>query len=128
MSKKKDWQDEVDPHSDAAVPGTFVRSRTPVYRGSTVLFPQAAVATDRWNQYDVGYTYGLYGTPTTLELAAKVCELEKGFRTIITPGGQAAISLVHLALLRSWRSCAAAGKHLRPESNVRQQRAAPLWR
>jgi cystathionine beta-lyase len=58
----------------------------------------------------VGYTYGLYGTPTTLELAARVCELEKGFRTIITPGGQAAISLIHLALLK-------AGDHvLLPES------------
>jgi cystathionine beta-lyase len=88
-------------HSDAAVPEGFRSLATPVYRGSTVLFPQAAAATDRWNQYDAGYTYGLYGTPTTLELAAKVCELEKGFRTIITPGGQAAISMVHLALLRS---------------------------
>jgi cystathionine beta-lyase len=34
-------------------------------------------------------------------LAAKVSELEKGFRTIITPGGQAAISLTHFALLKS---------------------------
>jgi cystathionine beta-lyase len=100
MSKKKDWQTKLI-HSDAAVPEGFRSLATPVYRGSTVLFPQAAAATDRWNQYDAGYTYGLYGTPTTLELAAKVCELEKGFRTIITPGGQAAISMVHLALLRS---------------------------
>ena len=92
------------------MPEGFRSLSTPVYSGSTVLFPQAAAATDHWNQYDVGYTYGLYGTPTTLELAAKVCELEKGFRTIITPGGQAAISLIHLALLKS-------GDHvLMPES------------
>ena len=83
------------------MPEGFRSLSTPVYRGSTVLFPQAAAATDRWNQHEVGYTYGLYGTPTTLELAAKVCELEKGFRTIVTPGGQAAISLIHLALLKS---------------------------
>jgi len=92
------------------VPEGFHSLSTPVYRGSTVLFPQASAASDRWNQYEAGYTYGLYGTPTTLELAAKVCELERGVRTIITPGGQAAISLIHLALLKS-------GDHvLMPES------------
>jgi cystathionine beta-lyase len=100
MANKKDWKTKLI-HSDATTPEGFRSLSTPVYRGSTVLFPQAAVASDRWNQYDVGYTYGLYGTPTTLELAAKVCELEHGFRTIVTPGGQAAISLIHLALLKS---------------------------
>jgi len=96
----KDWKTRLI-HSDAHVPEGFRSLSTPVYRASTVLFPQASAATDQWNQHVVGYTYGLYGTPTTLELAAKVCELEKGFRTIITPGGQAAISLIHLALLKS---------------------------
>src|ERR1700686_2698441 len=100
MANKKDWKTKLI-HSDATVPAGFRSLCTPVYPGSTVLFPQAAAASDHWNQREVGYTYGLYGTPTTLELAAKVCELEKGFRTIITPGGQAAISLVHLALLKS---------------------------
>lgn len=99
-AKKKDWKTKLI-HSDAEVPEGFRSLSTPVYRGSTVLFPKAAAASDHWNQHEVGYTYGLYGTPTTLELAAKVCELEKGFRTIITPGGQGAISLIHLALLKS---------------------------
>jgi cystathionine beta-lyase len=96
----KDWTTKLI-HSDAQVPEGFRSLATPVYRGSTVLFPQAAAASDHWNQHEVGYTYGLYGTPTTLELAAKVCELEKGFRTLITPGGQGAIALIHLALLNS---------------------------
>jgi len=87
---RKDWKTRLI-HSDAVVPEGFESLCTPVYRGSTVVFPHAAAASDRWNQFDIGYTYGLYGTPTTLELAAKVCELEKGFRTFITPGGQAAI-------------------------------------
>jgi cysteine-S-conjugate beta-lyase len=99
-STKKDWKTRLI-HSDVRVPEGFRSLVTPVYRGSTVLFPRAGVATDYWNQHDVGYTYGLYGTPTTLELAGRVCELEKGHRTIITPGGQAAISLIHLALLAS---------------------------
>jgi cystathionine beta-lyase len=98
--RSKDWKTRLI-HSDATVPAGFRSLATPVYRGSTVVFPEASAASDLWNQHEVGYTYGLYGTPTTLELAAKVCELEKGFRTIITPGGQAAISLIHLALLKS---------------------------
>jgi cystathionine beta-lyase len=99
-AKKKDWKTRLI-HSDAEIPEGFRSLSTPVYRGSTVLFPRAAAASDHWNQHEIGYTYGLYGTPTTLELAARVCELEKGFRTIITPGGQGAISLIHLALLKS---------------------------
>ena len=96
----KDWTTRLI-HSDAQVPDGFRSLVTPVYRGSTVLFPEAAAANDHWNQHEAGYTYGLYGTPTTLELAARVCELEKGFRTLITPGGQGAIALIHLALLKS---------------------------
>ena len=97
---KKDWTTKLI-HSDAEFPEGFQSLVSPVYRGSTVLFAKAADARDDWNQHEVGYTYGLYGTPTTLELAAKVCELEKGFRTFITPGGQGAIALVHLALLKT---------------------------
>ncbi len=106
---KKHWKTKLI-HSDVAIPQGFRSLATPVYRGSTVLFPAAAAVTDAWDQYEVGYTYGLYGTPTVLELAARICELEGGYRTIITPGGQNAISLINLALLR-------AGDHvLLPES------------
>ena len=109
MANTKDWKTKLI-HSDATAPEGFQSLVTPTYRGSTVVFPQASVASDRWNQHEIGYTYGLYGTPTVLELAAKVCELEKGSHTIIVPGGQAAISLAHMALLKS-------GDHvLMPES------------
>ena len=96
----KDWKTKLI-HSDAKVPQGFRSLASPVYRASTVLFSDVATANDYWNQYEYGYTYGLFGTPTTLELAGKVCELEKGFRTIITAGGQGAISLIHLALLKT---------------------------
>ena len=105
----KNWKTRLI-HSDARPPEGFHSLSTPVYRGSTVLFSNAAAVQDTWDQYEVGYTYGLYGTPTTLELAARICELEKGFRTFITPGGQGAIALVNLAFLK-------AGDHmLVPES------------
>ena len=70
---------------------------TPVYRGSTVLFDDQSVVTDDWRQADYGYSYGLYGTPTTLELAARLAELEGASETFIVPGGQAAIALIYLA-------------------------------
>jgi cystathionine beta-lyase len=96
----KSWKTRLI-HSDVKVPEGYRSLASPVFRGSTTLFPDAASVNDSWDQHEVGYTYGLYGTPTTLELAGKICELENGYRTIITPGGQGAISLINLALLKS---------------------------
>src|ERR1700753_1023015 len=96
----KSWRTKLI-HTDATIPEGYRSLPTAVRSGSTTLFRSAAAATDQWDQYKVGYTYGLYGTPTTLELAARVCELEKGKYTVLAPGGQAAIALVDLALLHA---------------------------
>jgi cystathionine beta-lyase len=96
----KSWRTKLI-HSDAKIPQGYRSLATPTYRGSTTLFPSASTVTDTWDQWQAGYTYGLYGTPTVLELAARVCELESGAHTILTPGGQAAISLINFALLQS---------------------------
>ncbi|MGA9508788.1 MAG: cystathionine beta-lyase [Candidatus Sulfotelmatobacter sp.] len=106
----KSWKTRLI-HSDVKVPEGYRSLASPVFRGSTTLFPDAASVTDSWDQLEVGYTYGLYGTPTTLELAGKICELENGYRTIIAPGGQGAISLINLALLKS-------GDHILIPENV----------
>ena len=109
VAMSKHWKTKLI-HSDVSVPQGFRSLVVPTYRGSTTLFSNAAAVTDEWDQHEVGYTYGLYGTPTTMELAGRVCELEGGYRTIITPGGQSAISLINFSLLR-------AGDHvLVPES------------
>src|SRR5215469_18643554 len=105
----KNWKTRII-HSDAKIPEGFRSLNVGVQRASTVLFPDAASVNDQWDQYEVGYTYGLYGTPTVLELAGRVCELEGGFRTLITPGGQCAIPTIDFAFLK-------AGDHiLVPES------------
>jgi cysteine-S-conjugate beta-lyase len=96
----KSWKTKLI-HSDAKIPQAYRSLATPTFRGSTTLFPSASAVQDTWDQWRVGYTYGLYGTPTALELAARICELESGTRTILTPGGQAAISLINFALLQS---------------------------
>ncbi len=96
----KTWKTKLI-HPDAHAPEGFRSLAPATHRGSTVLFSNAAAVQDTWDQHAVGYTYGLYGTPTTLELAARICELENGFRTFITPGGQAAISLINFAFLKT---------------------------
>ena len=97
-------------HSKAKAPEGFRSLTTPVYRGSTTLFTDASSVADNWNHDEAAYTYGLYGTPTTLELAARIAELEQGYRCFITPGGQSALALIYFAYLE-------AGQHvLVPES------------
>jgi cystathionine beta-lyase len=97
-------------HPEAAAPAGFRSLATPVFRGSTTVFERASAIADTWDHDEVPYTYGSYGTPTTLELAARVAELEHAHRCFITPGGQAALTLVYLA-------CLGAGDHvLVPES------------
>jgi len=70
---------------------------TPVYRGSTVVFDDQDAVTDDWRQAENGYSYGLYGTPTSLELAARIASIEGAKETFIVPGGQAAIALIYLS-------------------------------
>lgn len=94
----KSWQTKLI-HTDTSAPSGYRSLVTPVYRGSTTLFPHAADADDEWRQDRVGYTYGLHGTPTALELAARLTELEHGHHTFLTPSGQGAIALIYLAHL-----------------------------
>jgi cystathionine beta-lyase len=95
--------------SGARPPGGFQSLATPVYRGSTVVFERLQDAVDDWRQAD-RYTYGLYGTPTTLELGLKVAELEGARHSFVVPGGQAALALVYFAY------CQAGSHALAPDS------------
>lgn len=88
-------------HPQVAAPEGFRSLVTPTYRGSTTLLGSAGGVTDDWDQNRVRYTYGLYGTPTTFELAARIADLEGGGECFITPGGQASLALVYLACLRA---------------------------
>lgn len=74
---------------------------TPVYRGSTVIFNDQHAVTDDWRQAQNGYSYGLYGTPTSLELAARIADVEGAEETFIVPGGQAAIALIYLSFCQA---------------------------
>jgi cystathionine beta-lyase len=96
-------------HSTAQAPAGFRSLTTPVYRASTTVFNTLADAYQSWRPGGP-YTYGIYGTPTTLKLAARIAEIEKARHTFIVPSGQSAIALIYLVYCR-------AGSHaLVPES------------
>jgi len=88
-------------HPGAHAPDNFRSLVTPTYRGSTVLFERQADVSDDWRQTENGYSYGLYGTPTALELGARIAEIEGAQHSFVVPGGQAAISLIYLAFCKT---------------------------
>lgn len=73
----------------------------PTYRGSTVLFERQSDVSDDWRHAESGYSYGLYGTPTVLELGARIACLEGAHYSFVVPGGQAAIALIYLAFCQA---------------------------
>src|SRR6476646_6062409 len=96
-------------HSTADAPPGFRSLATPTYRASTTVFDTLADAYQSWRPGGP-YTYGIYGTPTTLKLAARIAEIENARHTFIVPSGQSAIALIYLVYCR-------AGSHaLVPES------------
>jgi cystathionine beta-lyase len=79
----------------------FGAVNTPVYRASTILFPNVEALLKETQPY----TYGRRGTPTTRALEEAICELEGGARTVLTPSGLSACTLAILAVC-------SAGDHL----------------
>ncbi|EIM24715.1 cystathionine beta-lyase [Microvirga lotononidis] len=74
---------------------------TPIYRGSTVLYP----TTDDLLHRRGRYSYGTKGTPTTNSLETAWTELTGAAGTVLAPSGLAAVTV---ALM----SCLKAGDHL----------------
>ena len=95
-----DWRTKLlDPTPQART--DFKALTTPIYRGSTVVFDSQEKVIDDWQHVENGYSYGLYGTPTTLELTTRIATIEGAHRTFIVPGGQAAIALVYMAFCKA---------------------------
>ena len=70
---------------------------TPIYRGSTVLYPTAQDFLARRARY----TYGTRGTPTVEALETAWSELSGAVGTVIVPSGLAAIAVALLSCLGS---------------------------
>jgi cystathionine beta-lyase len=87
-------------HHEAQAPEGFRSLAPSIHRGSTILFNCQADVTNDWKT-DKCYSYGLYGTPTALELGARIAELENARHTFLLPSGQAAILLIYLTFCKS---------------------------
>lgn len=80
---------------------------TPIYRGSTVLYPtMACLEADAQD-----FSYGRLGTPTVGALQSMIAELEGGHATLLTPSGLSAISAALLAFV-------SAGDHILVSDSV----------
>jgi cystathionine beta-lyase len=93
-----DWRSKLI-HPAAAAPQGFRSLVAPIFRGSTTILGSARDVADHWDPSQTPYRYGSYGTPTTFELAARIAELEGGEHCFITPGGQAAITLIYMSFV-----------------------------
>lgn len=77
----------------------FTSLSVPTYRGSTLIYPSYEAFVKRGRQGRQAYTYGLYGTPTSRTLAAKLASLEGGTETFIVPSGLMAITTTILSVV-----------------------------
>jgi cystathionine beta-lyase len=87
-------------HHPYVAPAGFDAVPVAVHKASTVIFSNVAALRARDWRSKQGYTYGLHGTPTTFTLEERIAALDGGRHCVLTPSGLAAITLVHLALLK----------------------------
>jgi cystathionine beta-lyase len=97
-----------------------------IERASTVVFDDLDAFEDRASRLYDGFSYGLYGTPTSRALEEHIASLEGGTRAIVTPSGQSAIVVATMA-------CVAAGDQVLvpdtlygPAKDMAQRIFAPL--
>ena len=86
-------------HPDRYASTDFTSLAVPTWRGSTVVFDSVADVGDA-NDPDQ-YRYGLYGTPTTRDLAIRIAATEGADHCVIVPSGQAAIALPYFAFCKT---------------------------
>ncbi len=99
-------RDDDKPDTKAVSAGRMSKAHfgmvnTPVYRASTVLFPDLHTMESHTQEYH----YGRRGTPSSRSLEEALCALEGGARTVLVPSGLNACATAILAVM-------GAGDHL----------------
>ena len=74
---------------------------TPVYRTSTVVFPDLETYETRDHDDYKIMRYGLHGTPTTFAFEDAVAKMEGGYQSVAVPSGLAAITAALCAFVKS---------------------------
>jgi cysteine-S-conjugate beta-lyase len=91
MTESSLERDTVLSHCGRNPPAHFGAVNTPVYRASTILFPNLA-ALDAKDGAKL--RYGRRGTPSTHALEDAICALECADRALVAPSGVSAISVI----------------------------------
>ena len=89
--------DRLDNGGDSA--RQFNALNVAVHRASTLVFDSTEAFLSRKDLLFDGFSYGLYGTPTTRALEERVAEIENGRRSILVPSGLAALTHPMLSML-----------------------------
>lgn len=77
----------------------FNALNVPVHRASTLVFESTETFLSRKMKLFDGFSYGLYGTPTTKALEVQIASTEGGTRALLLPSGLAALTHAMLAFL-----------------------------
>lgn len=95
---KKNLQTELI-HAPRRAPQYISTVQPPLFRASTIIFPNTHALFNRhWtDEYD--YSYGTHGTPTTFTLADNIARIEGGKHCLLGPSGLSAINLVNACFL-----------------------------
>ncbi|MDP1718598.1 MAG: cystathionine beta-lyase [Burkholderiales bacterium] len=98
---------------------------TPVFRTSTVIFPDLASYETRQPDDYKSVRYGRYGTPTTFALEEAVAKMEGGHAAVAVPSGLAAITAALSAFVKSGDHLLVSDSVYSPTRNFCRARLAP---
>jgi cysteine-S-conjugate beta-lyase len=98
----------------------------PVERASTVVFDDLDAFERRAERLYDGFSYGLYGTPTSRLLEDHIAQLEGGRRALVVPSGMAALTLATMAVCRGGDRVLAPETLYGPARDMMSRLLAPL--
>jgi cystathionine beta-lyase len=99
---------------------------TPVFRTSTVIYPNLASYEARGGDDYKKVRYGLYGTPTTFALEEAVAKMEGGYAAVALPSGLAAITAALCAFLKAGDHLLVTDSVYLPTRNFCERRLKPF--
>ena len=125
-AKKKLKRDTITTHAGRDPRRFDGVVNTPVFRASTVLFPDMESYQGRDpDDYKI-MRYGIYGTPTTFALEEAVAQLEGGYAAVALPSGLAAIVAALAAFAQSGAHILMADSVYQPTRNFCDKRLRTL--
>ena len=99
---------------------------TPVFRGSTVLFPDIESYERRDPDNYKVMRYGIHGTPTTFALEEALARLEGGYAAVAVPSGLAAIAVALMAYAKTGSHLLVSDSVYGPTRNFCERRLRPF--